>query len=279
MGTLYERDVAFLGHEADSLVAAPFVFSASVQQSHVLRGVRSWLLRDGSWDPYHQTEWQSDPTRTPWRILPHGPVGLIVGLEDALEGIVFDEGPRQLDLRLGTGPDPWSGPLGESVSLRDGELEISGVAIPGMVLELSRTWQSAEYPPGDWFFLASGDSLGIVLLDAGPPGAEPRYRGWARTPAGDVQWPEIDVDPAETRPFEPARREVPSRWILRSAPAGDDDSTDFTADVVTVSWQLRAESGDGPLLPVAGILRVRGQVSIGGQPPVAVEGLVRHRQG
>lgn len=274
VGSVYERDVVFLGREQDSLVAVPFVFSASVLDEGVARSVRGWLYREGSWDPFHRSEWETGPTRTPWRILPHGPLGLVMGLEDGLQAIVFEEGPRQMDVRLGEATAPWSGPLGETLSLQAGQMAISGTRIPGMAFELARTWRSTRRPPGDWFFLASGDSAGIVLLDSSSPEQGPRFRAWARVWNEELIWTEVEVERVESRPFEPARREVPSRWLLR---AGGLDQAELTGELWVVSSQMEAGVGDGPLLPVSGFLRIRGEISVEGRI-APVEGLARHRQ-
>ena len=274
VGSVYERDVVFLGREQDSLVAVPFAFSSTVLDEGVARSVRGWLYRDGSWDPFHRSEWETGSTRTPWRILPHGSLRLVMGLEDGLEAIIFEEGPRQMDVRLGEGADPWSGPLGETLSLQAGEMSISGTRVPGMAFELARTWRSTSRPPGDWFFLASGDSVGIVLLDSSGPEQGPRFRAWARVWNEELQWTEEEFERVESRPFEPARREVPSRWLLRG---GGVDAAELTGELWVVSSHMEAGIGDGPLLPVSGLLRIRGQISVEGRI-APVEGLARHRQ-
>ena len=277
-GSVYERDVVFLGKEGDSLVAVPFSFSARVEPGAVTRSVSAVLLRDGEWDPFHASDWDAPASRTPWRILPHGPIGLLMGLDDALEGVVFEQGRRQMEVRLGAAPETWSGPRGETVSLQDGLLTISGSRMDGMVLELARTWRAPEHPVGDWFFLMSGDSLGVVLLDTSMGGPEPRYRGWARTFRGDVLWTDIQVERTESRPFEPARRDVPSRWLVHSAgPPGGEDNPELAAELTVVSSHLSAGEGNGPLLPVDGLLRVAGELRIEGRV-AQVAGVVRHRQ-
>lgn len=278
VGSVYERDIVFLGREQDSLVAVPFSFSSTVATDGVDRTVRGWLYRDGSWDPFHRAEWQTDPTRTPWRILPHGPLGLVMGLEDGLEAVVFQEGPRQMDVRLGGGSDPWSGPLGETLSLQAGLMAISGTRVDGLAFELARTWRSSERPPGDWFFLVSGDSLGLVLLDSSGPDQGPRFRAWARVWTEELQWTEVELDRVESRPFEPARREVPSRWLIRAGGVGDGvDAAELTGELWVISSLMEAGVGEGPLLPVTGLFRVGGEIDIEGQS-APVEGLARHRQ-
>lgn len=278
VGVMYERDIVFLGQEEDSLVAVPFAFSSVVSPDGVDRSVRAWLYRDGSWDPFHEADWETERTRAPWRVLPHGPIALVMGLEDGLEAIVFEEGPRQMDVRLGGGNDPWSGPLGETLSLQSGQMAISGTRVDGMALELARTWRSRERPPGDWFFLASGDSAGLVLLDSSGPDQGPRFRAWARVWAENLLWTEVELDRVESRPFEPARREVPSRWLLRAGGVDDGlDAAELTGELWVVSSQMEAGTGDGPLLPVSGLFRVAGVINIEGRS-APVEGLARHRQ-
>ena len=91
-----------------------------------------------------------------------------------MERILFAEGPRQLEVELsgcaadGVDGRPGSGRSGSSTPLR----WISDQRIGGLVLDMARVHGPEQTAEGDWAFLASGDSLQVVLEDPdrGPAG-------------------------------------------------------------------------------------------------------------
>lgn len=202
-------------------------------------------------------------------MVPHGPVRLVVSEGGALERLVFTDPPRSLELRLEGPLAEWAGPRGQVVQVANARVALPDRVMRGTVADISRTWSSEEGEPGDWIFLVSGDSLQMVLEEStiGLP-----YRGWLRTSRLDLQWPSVNVEWPETRAFEPARRDVPSRWSVTS-PDGD-----LAAELDVLSSELEPGVGDGPLLPVDGLFRVEGTVTLNGRQTIPVYGLVRHRQ-
>lgn len=271
-GSAFERNVVFLAAESDSLLVVPWLFTAVNGSRGVDRAVRGLILRGTAWEPFFDEAWVDPPTPVPWRILPHDGLGLVVGQDDALERILFADGPRQLELALEGPLTEWSGPRGGTYRLLDGALVLGGRRVDGLVLDMSRSLDPGDRPPGDWALLASGDSLQAVLLDpvAAPPGSG-AWRGWARLDFRDLRWPALTVEWPETRAFERARRDVPVAWRVTS---GDGE---VTVELTASGAHLETGEGPGAQLPVSGLFGVTGTLAVeGGTYPV--RGLLRHVQ-
>ena len=270
-GRIYERNFVFTTVGPDTAFLAPWLFRTRTRPGTVERRVRGWLARGAAWEPVYDRAWETPPTRTPWRILPHENLRLVVGVGDVVESLLFREDKRSLELELGEVLMEWTASGEEAFRLVDGALWLGEERLPGMVLDMART-ASAEGPPsGDWAFLVSGDSLQVVLEapEEGPPEEIGAYRGWARLDFRDLRWPSVTVDWAEVRAFQPARQDIPVSWTL----TGGDDEVQGLLEVR--SAEVEALEGPGPLLPVDALFGVAGTLTIeGGDYPV--RGLVRH---
>ncbi len=268
-GRLYERNFVFTTVGRDTAFVVPWFFRTRTLPGTVERGVRGWLARGTAWEAVYTRAWQTEPTRAPWRILPHESLGLVVGEGDAVEALVFHEGPRALELELGELLMEWTRGGEEVYRLVDGTLLLGEERVPGLILDMARTASADAGLPGDWAFLVSGDSLQVVLEAESPAAVEEsgEYRGWARLDFRDLRLPEITVDWAEVRSFPPARREIPASWTLTSP--------DLQGVLEVTSTQAEAREGPGPLLPVDALFGVSGTLTLeGGDYPV--RGIVRH---
>jgi hypothetical protein len=266
--------VVFTTLGGDSTLVVPWLLEASVEPGGVERRARGWLLRAGEWEPVLDERWQTPPTDAPWRILPHGPLRLIVGTDDALERMAYAEGERRLEIGLGASLAEWSGGGSEVFQLADGTLTLGEGTTTGLVLDMARVRPTARGAAGDWLLLVSGDSLQLVLHTplAGGGGAESSWRGWARLDFRELPLPAVTVDWAEERAFDRARRTVPVAWTI----GGGDGAVAGALELRTSL--LEAGEGAGPLLPVDGLFTVEGTVVVdGGEYPV--RGLYRHTQG
>lgn len=270
----YERNIVFFAARGDSTLLVPWFFTARSQAEGVEREVRGWLARGGAWDPFFHERWMDRPNRAPWRILPRGPVRLTVGAGDAIEEVRFQEGGRNLEVILGDLLVEWSGQRAQTYRVQRGTTVLSDGTVEGLVVDASRAWTPQDPAPGDWGFLISGDSLQMVLEDQDPAEAESggSYACWARLEFLDRQWQGIQLVWSDVRSFEPARREVPMSWTIRS-PGGD---VGGSLDVVAPF--LEAGEGEGPLLPVRALFQVEGDVTLNGRS-FPVRGFLRHRQG
>ena len=268
---VYERWVVFLTLDADSTLAVPWFFTARSDPAGVTREIRGWLVRNGSWEPFFREGWRSAPTRAPWRQLPRGRLRLVVGLGDALERIVYEEGPRQLEVGFGGLLAEWTSPSGGVHRLHEASAILSNRRVNGLLLDLNRTRPPGD-ARGDWVFLVSGDSLQVVVdgvRSAEMPVGE--AEGWARLDFRQLTWPRLRLEWSEVRAFERARRDVPTRWSIQA----EDGSVEGSLRAVTN--EIEAGRGSGPLLPVYALFEVEGDLRIDGVT-YPVRGILHHRQ-
>jgi hypothetical protein len=270
-GRIYERNFVFTTLGGDSALLVPWFISARTRPGGVDRRARGWLLRGSTWEAFYDESWGTPPTRAPWRILPFQTLRLIVGEGDAVEGVIFSEGPRQLDLELTSPLIEWAGTRGQTFRLLEGAVYLSDQRIEGTALDMSRAHRVEVGTPGDWAFLTSGDSLQVVLehSDTTSYDGTGTYHGWARLDFRDLQWPSLTVEWAEVRAFQPSRQDVPVSWTITS----EDGGVDGVLQVQ--SAQIQAGEGDGPLLPVDALFMVSGTLSVDGAS-YPVRGLFRH---
>jgi hypothetical protein len=272
-GRSYERHIVFLTARGDSTLVVPWSFSAQTKPGGVDRSIRGWLARSDSWDPFVSEEWESPPSRVPWRILPHGQTRIIVGPGEALQRIFFEEGPRRLEVILGDLLVEWTGQRAQTFRVHEGATLLSSGQVPGFVLDLTRAWTAEDPPPGDWAFLLSGDSLQIVL-EAQDQAHDPEgdtFHGWGRVGFSDAQWEDLSITWSEVRSFEPARRDVPMSWLIQSG------SAQIEGVLEAVNPLLEAGVGEGPVLPVEALYQVTGTLTLDGRE-FPVHGLIRHQQ-
>ena len=193
---------------------------------------------------------------------------LVVGPGDVLERILFEEGPRQMEVVIDEGISDWSGNRGETFRIHRGAILLGDRRLEGMVLDMTRVRRLDAPPPGDWMFLTGHRRLAVVTAASG---ASPRYTAWGRLGDEQFRWPDVEVEWSSVRSFEAARRDVPVAWTIRSA----DGKLDVT--LRSTGMELRAGVGAGPLLPVEGLYQVSGEIVIDGDS-LPVRGFVRHVQ-
>ncbi len=272
-GRRYERSVVYVGTLGDSLFLVPWIFRTRTRPGAVDRKIQAWLARGGVWDRFMDEGWETPPSAVPWRILPRGPVRLVVGLDDALDVLIFQAEPRRLEVALGPLLAEWTGPRAQDFRVHEGALALGDRSLPGLVLDLSRAWAAGDPPPGPWGFLTSGDSLQLVWenqLPADTPDGG-RYTVWGRVGFSDRRWEGLRLVWSQRRSFEPARRDIPAAWDLR------DPGRSLRGNLLVEAVFLEAGEGEGPILPVEGLLQVRGTVSVDGRG-YPVRGIFRHIQ-
>jgi hypothetical protein len=269
----YERHIVFITSQGDSTLLVPWSFTARTRPDGVDREVRGWLARSDTWDPFLSERWEGPPNAAPWRLLPHGSLRLVVGFEDALETIIFQEGARNLEVNLGHLLVEWSGQRAQRYRIHEGAIILSDQTVDGHILDMTRAWATGDVPPGDWGILLSGDSLQLAMEDLDPePGPEGgAFSIWARVEFLDRQWQRVRLTWSEVRAFESARRDVPMSWEIQS-PEGD-----LTGSLTAMAPFLEVGGGEGPMLPVDALFQVAGTLTLdGGDFPV--RGFIRHLQ-
>ena len=195
-----------------------------------------------------------------------------MGPEDALEAILYEQGARRLETVLDAPISDWSGSRGESLRIHRGAVLLGDGRLEARVLDLTRSYREDQAPPGDWMFLESGPDLNLVLAapESGASG-DVAYSGWALLGDEELRWPSVRMKWEEVRAFEEARRDVPVAWRFAS------DDEEIVGTITSSAAYLRAGEGEGPLLPVESLFRVRGTLEIRGDS-MQVRGLVRHVQ-
>ena len=269
--TRYERDIVLMTLGADSAIVVPWSFHARADAAGVQREVSGWISRGEAWESFHADRWTTGPTRAPFRIHPRGPLDLIVGNEDALEAVVYQEGARELETVLETPLTDWRSPTGSTFRIYRGALYMASQRLDARVLDVSRSYRvGGDEPPGDWMYLQSGPELSFVFEQ--PVEGDTIYGGWALLDAEeDRRWTRIRVGWSERRAYEEARRDIPNAWSIE-APGGG-----LRGSLRNVAASLQVGEADGPLLPVTGLFRVRGELVLEGDT-VVVRGIVRHTQ-
>lgn len=284
-GREYTRRVVFVSTDGDTALVVPFSFRSRAGEHVVERRIRGSVARQGTWETFVDDRWETPPTRTPWRLHPRASVRLLVGGEDRLDGILYREGGRGLEVALGEELAEWGGGSGVTLRLLEGEAVVSGRRIPGTVLDVSGAWEAGDPPEGDVSVLVSGDSLLVVLEEprerssAGIPDmpveeeAAVEYGGWALVGGEE----EILLDPVRVewdrrRAYEESRRDVPTAWRL----AGGGD-VPVRGRLEARASEFLAGEGEGPVLPVEGLNQVEGTLVLGDRS-YPVHGFLRHAQ-
>lgn len=271
---IYERNFVFTTLGGDTAFMVPWLTTARTKPGGVERTARGWLARGESWEAFFSDAWETPPSRVPGRLLPHGNFRLLVGPDDAILSVLFQEDPRELELTLENTLMEWVDQRGQSFRLMDAGVYIAEQRVNGMALDMARVRDSEQAEAGDWVFLVSGDSLQVVLESPRreEPGAPGAYRGWARLDFRDLPFDSVTVDWGEVRAFQPARQDVPVAWTVTSIHG------DLEGVLEVRTAQIQAGEGEGPVLPVDALFEVSGTLSLEGAA-YPVRGLFRHVRG
>lgn len=258
----YQRTLAFVAGDDGPAMYAAWDFETLLGPDSVRRTVRGWLGREGDWAQFIEERWTAGPSRAPWRIVPRGPVRLVVGAEDAVREVYYEEGLRGVSVRLGDPVAEWTDPDGNAYQLSLASAALAGQRTPGLAIDVSEGAESADGLAGEWALLVGPGGFALLIV-----GAEGRYRAWAVADGEEAAWPEVELRWAERRSFERAYRDLPVVWRFRSN---------------GLSGEFRSESAhvgtpEGALLPVIAVYEVNGTVAKDGDS-IPVKGLVRHSQ-
>jgi len=272
-GPSYERSFVFMTATGDSLLLVPWLLETTPDSNMVFREARGWVGRGGTWEPFLTERWQTTPTRYPARILPYGTFRIVVGDRDRVDGIIYMDGPRNLELALGSSVAQWSGPREERFRLLEASFRLGEERLNGIVLDMARLHSYDRPARGDWAFLISGDSLQIVVQGDMEHDIEtpPNYRGWGWLDSEELQWPSLKIDWVQMSAYQPARRNLPVSWTLSSPNA----SVVGTLEVLASEIITGTESG--PVLPIQALFEVAGTISIDSLS-FPVRGLFSHRK-
>lgn len=268
----YERALAFRATETDSALAVVWLFEQADLGDGVRRSARGYLLRGGVWDLFLDERADDPASPVPWRVLPTGPMRLVVGSGDRIERVVFEADARLLDLGLGGGGARWTGSRGGTFDVESGSVVLGDRAFSGVAVDLARARSADEAALGDWVFLSSGDTVTVLLQAPTQTRDRDGFQGWALRSGREILLPEVTLDWTETLAVDEARRDIPIAWTVASREG------DLSGSLGVRSVDVRPGEGSGPLLPVEALFEVTGTVTLEGTE-FEVEGLIRHRQG
>lgn len=272
-GRVYERNFVFAAMDGDSVFIVPWMMLATETPDTILREAHAWLSRGGVWDGFYAERWATPLDQEPTLLVPYRGLSLLVREGGAIDGLVFEEGPRSLEIILDQIGASWTDSRGGSFEVLTGSAYLADQRIDGMILDVARASVAGKSTGGNWAFLLSGDSAQFVLAGAEEHGGEvePLYRGWGDMGEDELVWPEVRVEWRRTEAFPPARRDVPVEWRVWSADGS------LEGDLEAVSAEIREGEGPGPLLPVRALYEVIGEIrSPEGSFPV--HGLLVHER-
>ena len=267
-GTIYRRSLVFIDVSNDTTMFVPWDFENRTEPDSVRHVLRGWLGRGGKWAQFADEQWLTPLTRTPWRILPRGATRMVMGLDDVLREIYYQEGIANLSVRPGEIMAEWSGQQGDTYRLLGGVARLSEVEYPGLVVDVYTPGTDGSGRPAEWVLLIGDGPLYLFLADLDGTGTA---RAWGLRDSEEMSWPTVTLAWGETRSFERARRDIPLLWRFRSSDG------ELMGEIEPVSTNLQAITGEDPILPVLGIHEVGGEVTVG-ETRVAVKGFLRHFQ-
>ncbi len=267
-GVAYQRTIVFLAGASDAALYAAWDFESRTAPDSVHREVRGWLGREGDWAQFAEERWSAGASRAPWRIVPRGPVRLVVGEEDAIRELYYEEGARGLSVRLGGVVSEWSRPEGGSYRLLQASALLAGRETDGLAIDVLAAGEAEDGLEGEWALLTGPSGFALLLAGEGGRG---RYRSWGRHGGEDASWPDVQLEWEETRSFERAYRDVPVLWRFDS-PGGE-----LAGEFESVSSHVQALDGGGAVRPVLAVYEVAGEVFVGGER-ISVAGFLRHAQ-
>lgn len=172
----YNRRLLFLGSGTDLPTAAVFDFVALSDSAGIRRGARARVVVDTAWRVLMDDGWEMDAMREPWRLVPHGPLKMVVGEGGDLGALVVRD-TSITRLELGPTIAEHSPDVGTQLVLRNARLGLDGAAVDGVLLD-------AQLGRAVSPMLASRTTRAAALLpDTAGPGAEADTAGPA---AGSV---------------------------------------------------------------------------------------------
>lgn len=261
----YDRRLIFLGPGAELPTAAVFDFAALSDSTHLHRGVRARLVDGVDWVSLMDAGWEMEPMREPWRLVPHGPLKVVVGDAGELDALLLR---GDVDVRLETGPaiDEYSPDAGTQLVIRQGRLRLGAEPVPGILLDaqLARAVNPASVrrppvAPEDTSALEAENDIPADTLAAEPdPSPAPQegaeglvvdnsgfYVVFAASAAGDFAWVSYGerddvrrgtrLEPTEWEPYEEAAAQAPVAWRVVTPGGG-------------LAGELRAEAADRSVL-------------------------------
>jgi hypothetical protein len=282
VGAEHLRVLAFISLGTDTSTVLPWSFRSTIGEDGIHR-VRTLSAGRGSeWELLLADSLVTPLNRFPWRILPGGPVRLVVGSGDVVASIGFEDDTRSMELLPGEFLAEWVPAPGVAWRIHRASVLFPDGQSTGLLLDLNRSRGPGGAGELDWAFLHGGPATQFLFAEV--PGSDRGTSGtssWAgrsRIAFQERDWAEVRVEWTRVRAFDPARRDVPATWVLRVPPGGGQGAPPLEGELRARRSLLVADTtAPGPVLPVAGYVEVEGEITVLGER-IPVRGLVHHRQ-
>jgi hypothetical protein len=161
----YTRHLYFLGEPRPEPVFAVFDFSVAERGEQLDRTATGWIRSGGAWAPLLRMAWKMERMREPWRLVPHGPVRLLVGDDGELAALAVT-GPEEIRLIAEAPGARWLPGPGFDARVRPASLRFGRAPLAGTLLDLHLPGTAA--PPR--VVLAGADGLALLLPGDGDTG-------------------------------------------------------------------------------------------------------------
>ncbi len=215
----YIRELVFVGTAEGEPLLVPFSFEAIDRESDVGRQARGWVAHGESWEMFLDEEWEAGPAGSVWRLVPVGPLRVLVGGAAEIEAISYRREGDELRLAVSGTQMPWQR-VGSSRfrilggTLRHRDREVEGVIVEAQHIRAPSADQTEAPPLVDWAYLTDAEGGHQILLVT-PSREEDGREGtlaWARDEEGRQSSDRLNVSWTEALTVEAARREVPVAW-------------------------------------------------------------------
>lgn len=258
---VYNHRLIFLGPGADLPTTAVFDFTALSDSIGLRQGVRVRVVDGAGWRGLMDAGWEMESMRAPWRLVPHGPLKMVVGETGDLAAVIHRDSVTTR-LALGSTLAELSPDVGTQLVLRRAQLVLDGRSVPGILLDaqLGRAVNPelavrADTATGDDG--APADSAGFATPIA-RPGAEALlldnagyYAVLAAASAGPLAWTHnagrndvrsgTRLEPTTWSAVEDGQVQVPTAWRVVS-PDGE-----LTGELAARATDRVALTGAGEL--------------------------------
>lgn len=159
----YTREMIFVA--GDATAGAVLEFATTEYAAEVRRSARAWAEDGSGWTPLFDLSWQGPPLRNAWRLVPHGPLRIRVGLDDDVEALLVRDGEETLAaLETGDFVTEWSPATSAQMVIREATLTLDGNAVAGWLVDARFGFPSNGG--------AADDDYGVESLSTGEPAAE-----------------------------------------------------------------------------------------------------------
>jgi hypothetical protein len=164
-GAEYARHLYFLSEPRPDPVFAIFDFSVADRGGRLERTAVAWIRSGGAWTPLLRMEWEMERMREPWRLVPHGPVRILVADDGELAALAVS-GPEEVRLSAEAPGARWLLARGFDARVRPASLRFGRAPLAGTLLDLHLPGAGA---PAE-VVLAGDDGLALLLPGGGAAG-------------------------------------------------------------------------------------------------------------